>query len=68
MLTLTKKELKQHQDATKCYICRKRFKKKKKKKFEKNKSYQKLRDHCHHTGKYRGAAHSISDLRFNVPK
>ena len=23
--------------------------------------------HCHYTGKYRGAAHSICYLRFNVP-
>ena len=29
--------------------------------------YQKLRDHCHYTGKYRGAAHSISNLKVSVP-
>ena len=26
-----------------------------------------VRDHCHYTAKYRGAAHSIGNLKFNVP-
>ena len=26
-----------------------------------------MRDHCHCTGKYRGATNSICNLRFNVP-
>ena len=30
-------------------------------------NYRKVRDHCHYTGKYRGAAHSICNLKFNVP-
>ena len=28
----------------------------------------KVRDHCHYTGKYRGAAHNICNLRYKVPK
>ena len=28
----------------------------------------KVRDHCHYTGKYRGAAHSICNLRYKIPK
>ena len=36
-------------------------------KFTKNKSYGKVRDHCHYTGKYGGAAHSICNLKLNVP-
>ena len=28
--------------------------------------YQKVRDHCHYTGKIRGAAHSICNLRHKV--
>ena len=27
-----------------------------------------MRDHCHYTGKYRGAAHSICNLRYKIPK
>ena len=29
---------------------------------------QKVRDHCHYTGKYRGAAHSICNLHDKIPK
>ena len=29
---------------------------------------QKIRDHCHYTGKYRGAAHSICSLRYRRSK
>ena len=28
----------------------------------------KIRDHCHYTGKYRGAAHNICKLRYKIPK
>ena len=28
----------------------------------------KVRDHCHYTGKYRGAAHSACNLQYKVPK
>ena len=37
------------------------------KRFAKDQNYQKVRDHCHYTGKCRGAAHSICNLKFNVP-
>ena len=33
------------------------------KKLAKSKSYQKVRDHCYYTDKYRSAAHSICNLR-----
>ena len=33
-----------------------------------DKKQQKVRDHCHYTGKYRGAAHNICNLRYKVPK
>ena len=34
----------------------------------KNKKYRKVRDHCYYTGKYRGVAHSICNLKYSVPK
>ena len=33
----------------------------------KDKKY-KVRDHCHCTEKYRGAAHSICNLKYSAPK
>ena len=30
--------------------------------------YHKVRDHSHHTGKYRGATRSMCDLKYSVPK
>ena len=37
------------------------------KKFARDKNYQKVRGHCHFTAKYRGSAHSMYNLGFNVP-
>ena len=48
MLPLTKEELKSHHDAKVCYICEKIVLKN----FSKSINYQKVRDHCHYTGKY----------------
>ena len=40
-----------------------------KKEFNNNdKKIYKVQDHCHYTGKYRGAAHKICNLRYKVPK
>ena len=44
-----------------CYICKKEFN------INDEKNY-KVRDHCHYTGKYRGATHNICNLRYKVPK
>ena len=33
-----------------------------------NKKYHKVKDHCHYTGKYRGAAHNTCNLRYKIPK
>ena len=32
------------------------------------KNYCKVRDHCHNTDEYRGALHSICNLKYNEPK
>ena len=63
-IVINKKEPKLHQDTIKCYNCGKEFLKK----LDNDKNYQKVRDHCYFTDKYRGAAHSMCNLRFNVPK
>ena len=41
--------------------------------YDKNKKseyalHHKVRDHCHYTRKFRGAAHNISNLSYKVPK
>ena len=56
MIPLTKSQLKEYKNATKCHICFKDFKDK-----------GKVRDHCHYTGKYRGAAHFGCNLRYKIP-
>ena len=49
------------------YICEEEFciDKNNEKEF---KAKQKVRDHCHYTGKYIGAAHSLCNLRYKIPK
>ena len=32
------------------------------------KLYHKVRDHCHYTGKFRGAAHGFCNLIYKIPK
>ena len=33
-----------------------------------DKKHHKVKDHCHYTGKYSGAAHNICNLRYKIPK
>ena len=56
MIPLTDKETVYYEKQKLCHICKKEFcyDKNEKNKF---KLYQKVRDHCHYTGKFRGAAH-----------
>ena len=63
MLSLIKEELKPHQDGKVCYICGKRILRK----LSKSINLRTVRDHCHYTSKYRGAAHSICNLKLNEP-
>ena len=37
-------------------------------KYVKDKNYCKVRDHCHYMEEYRGAVHSIRNLKHSVPK
>ena len=59
----TYKENKSYKKQKVCYICKKGFSTD-----DYNKKYHKVRDHCHCTGKYRGAAQSICNLRYKTPK
>ena len=63
MIPLTKREEKKHNKQEVCYICKKGFSTD-----DSNKKYHKIRDHCHYTAKYRGAAHDICNLRYKIPK
>ena len=61
MIPLTIKEKIHYNEQEICYIC--------KKEFDNNvKKHYKVRDHCHYTGKYRGNAHNICNLRYKVPR
>ena len=67
MIPLTNEEIEFYENQEICHICEKEFctDKDNKKEF---KLKQKVRDHCHYTGKYRGAAHSICNLRYKISK
>ena len=58
-----KKEEKKHNKQEVCHIRKKRFSND-----DNSKKYRKVRDHCHYTGKYRGAPHDIYNLRYKIPK
>ena len=63
MIPLTDEENKSYKKQKVCYICKKEFSTD-----DDNKKYHKVRDHCHYTGKFRGAAHSICNLRYKTPQ
>ena len=63
MIPLTKEEEKNHNKQKVCYICRKEFNTD-----NSYKKYQKVKDHFYYTGKYRGAAHDICNLRYKTSK
>ena len=70
MIPLTKEEKEDYNNQKVCYICKKEFITSdsiEPSSLEGNKHY-KVRDHCHYTGKYRGAAHNICNLRYKIPK
>ena len=59
MMLLTDGENKSYKKHKVCYICKKELST-----FDKNK----VRDHFHYTGKFRGATRSICNLRYKTPK
>ena len=64
MKLLKKEQQKSYENAKICYICQENFENK----YLKDKKYSKVRDHCHYAGEYRGAANSICNLKYSVPK
>ena len=60
MQPLSKEEQEIYDKAKYCHIC--------KKVFDKKKNQLKVRDHDHNTGKVRGAAHSICNLKYATEK
>ena len=62
MIPPTDKENKSYEKQNVCFICKKEFS------TDDSKKYQKVRDHCHYTGKYRGAVHSICNLCYKTLK
>ena len=59
-------ELNQFNSATKCWICKGEFDDTADEKgYKKN---EKVKDHCHYTGRFRGAAHNSCNLKYKKPK
>ena len=61
MISLTTEEKVHYNKQKVCYIGKKEFD-------SNGKKQQKVRDHCYYTGKYRGAARNICNLRYKIPK
>lgn len=57
-IIMKKNDKKDFEEADKCYTCEKEFTKKN----------HKVKDHCHITGKYRGAAQNECNLKMKTPK
>ena len=64
MKLLTKEQQESYEKTKICYICKEKFENK----CLKDNKYRKVRHNCHYTGEYRGAAHSICNLKYSVPK
>ena len=59
MMKLSPDELKQFDEATKCWICNEEFD---------DTGDEKVKDHCHYTGRFRGAAHNSCNLNYKKPQ
>ena len=66
MIPLSYEENKSYKEQKACYVCEEKFCMDKDDGNYKNK--RKVKDHCHYTGKFRGAAHSKFNLNCKIPK
>ena len=64
-MKLLKTSIRNHKKIQKSVIF---VKKKFENKYMEDKKYRKVRDHCHYTRQYRGASHSICNLKYRVHK
>ena len=55
-MIITPEEEEQFKQASNCWICHKKLN-----------LEDRVRDHCHYTGRYRGAAHKICNLKYSKP-
>ena len=67
MISLTDEETKSYEKQKVSYICEKEFSTDKNDEDTLKKKHE-IRDHCHYTGKLRGAAHNTCNLRYKIPK
>ena len=65
MIPLTKEEKDNYNKENICHICKEEFNNDT---TESSSLERKVKDHCHFTGKYRGAAHNTCNLRYKIPK
>ena len=66
MIALTYEENKSYEEQEACHICEEKFCMNKEDKKYINR--EKVKDHCHYTGKFKGAAHIKFNLNYKVPK
>jgi hypothetical protein len=57
-IEMSSKDIENYGKATVCYACKKEF----------TPENHRVKDHCHYTGVYRGAAYNTCNLRMNQPK
>ena len=62
MIPLTDDEKFKYEESKQCYLCDQSINTNKQSKYYMN--YEKVIDHCHYTGKYRGASHSLCNLQY----
>ena len=70
MIELKEGEMYRHYINKRCFLCKGKFNENNDDSSNKkhNNNYIKVRDHCHYTGKYRGATHKMCNLRYNTPR